>query len=218
MHLLVGLGNIGYKYELTRHNFGFLLLEKIITDFKLTPQSKFLQNSGLENLQGKKFAGEVFSGKIGEKQVVALKPHTFMNNSGIAVAKTAGFYKIKTENILVFHDDVDITLGKIKVKTGGGNGGHNGLKSIEALMSKDYMRLRLGIGRPANTEFAISDYVLAKFSASEIATVKIINQKISSLLKDLLEDRVEIFLNKFFSQTSGLIANTEQPTFQNNKF
>lgn len=185
MHLLVGLGNIGREYELTRHNFGFLLLDKIIDDYSL-------------NAQGKKFKSEIFIGEIGEEKVIAIKPQTFMNRSGIAVAEVANFFRIDPKNILVLHDDVDLALGKIKVKIAGGNGGHNGLKSIDEMIGKNYMRLRLGVDRPANKEFETADYVLAKFSKEEALRVDLINEKISDLLEELFEGGADKFLNKFY--------------------
>lgn len=184
MHLLVGLGNIGSEYEMTRHNFGFLLLDQIIEDYGFTAQSK-------------KFRSEVFSGKIGDKKIIALKPHTFMNRSGLAVAEAASFYKIELKNILVLHDDLDLALGKVKVKIGGGHAGHNGLKSLDEMIGKDYMRLRLGIGRPEHKEYTTADYVLGKFSSEEMEVVKKINLKISDLIEELLDERTDKFLNNF---------------------
>ncbi|MBP7710674.1 MAG: aminoacyl-tRNA hydrolase [Rickettsiales bacterium] len=185
MHLLVGLGNIGREYELTRHNFGFILLDQIVEDWGLVPQSK-------------KFKSEVFTGEIDGQKIVAIKPQTYMNLSGEAVLAAASFYKIAPKNILVFHDDLDLDLARIKVKTGGGNAGHNGLKSIDAAIGKDYMRLRLGIGRPENSEFETADYVLSKFTRDEIDLVKKTNEKISDLIGELLEGRPDSFLNKLY--------------------
>ncbi|NBV06365.1 MAG: aminoacyl-tRNA hydrolase [Proteobacteria bacterium] len=185
MYLLVGLGNIGPEYESTRHNFGFLLLDQIIDDYDFT-------------LQSKKFKSEVFSGVIADQRIIALKPQTFMNRSGIAVLEAANFYKINPKNILVFHDDLDLALGKIRVKTGGGNAGHNGLKSLDEMIGKHYTRLRLGIGRPESKEYQTADYVLGKFACDEIEKVKIINEKISELIEEMIEGRVDSFLNKFY--------------------
>ena len=185
MHLLVGLGNIGREYQSTRHNFGFLLLDQILADHGFVAQSK-------------KFKSEVFVGKISGKKIIALKPQTFMNLSGLAVAEAASFYKIEPENILVFHDDVDLVLGKIKIKIGGGNAGHNGLKSIDEVMGKDYARLRLGVGRPESKEFDTADYVLGKFSKEEMEVAKSVSEKISKFFEELLEGREDVFLNKFY--------------------
>ncbi len=184
MHLLVGLGNIGREYELTRHNFGFMLMDQILDDYGFQVQSK-------------KFKSEVFYGEIDGRKILALKPQTFMNRSGFSVAEAANFYKIETKNILVFHDDLDLPLGKVKVKVGGGHSGHNGLRSIDEMVGKNYMRLRLGIGRPENAEYNTADYVLGKFSAAENEQVNKVNEKASDLLEELLEGRVDSFLNKF---------------------
>jgi PTH1 family peptidyl-tRNA hydrolase len=185
MYLLVGLGNIGREYELTRHNFGFLLLNKIIEDYSLSAQ-------------GQKFKSEVFSGEINGEKIIAIKPQTFMNLSGAAIAAAAQFYKIELKNILVLHDDLDLELGKIKIKTGGGHAGHNGLRSIDENIGKDYMRLRLGIGRPANKEFETADYVLGKFTKEEKTVVEKTNEKISKLIGEILAGRADSFLNKFY--------------------
>jgi PTH1 family peptidyl-tRNA hydrolase len=186
MYLLVGLGNIGREYELTRHNLGFLLLDQIVQDYGFFEQSK-------------KFKSEVFFGEIDGKKVVAIKPQTFMNRSGNSVLEAASFFKIEPKNILVLHDDIDLELGKVRVKTGGGNAGHNGLRSIDDIIGKNYMRLRFGIGRPQNSEFAVSDYVLGKFSREEIEKVKRVNEKISDFVDEVLEGRFEIFYDKLNS-------------------
>ncbi len=186
MRLLVGLGNIGQEYELTRHNFGFLLFDQIVKDHNLHGQSK-------------KFKSEVFAGEISGKKILALKPQTFMNNSGIAISEAATFFKIEPKNILVLHDEVDLDFGKVKVKIGGGNAGHNGLKSIDEIIGKDYMRLRLGVGRPENKNFSTADYVLGKFSTEELLAAAKINEKISKLIGELFSEKADLFLNKFYS-------------------
>lgn len=185
MHLLVGLGNIGAEYMSTRHNFGFLLLDKILSDYEFFPQSK-------------KFKSEIFTGEIMRQKIIAIKPQTFMNRSGVAVSEVASFFKITPENILVLHDDLDLALGKVKIKIGGGDAGHNGLKSIDEMIGKNYMRLRLGIGRPVHKEFAASDYVLGKFSAEEFLEVEKLMKKISKLIGELFLGKTENFLNEFY--------------------
>lgn len=184
MHLLIGLGNIGREYETTRHNFGFLLLDQIIEQY------------GFE-AKGMKFKSEIFTGEINGFKVVAIKPQTFMNLSGRSAVEIANFYKIPLQDILVLHDDVDLAFAKIKFKIGGGNGGHNGLKSLDEMIGKNYMRLRLGVGRPENKEFATADYVLGKFTPSEIEQVRRVNDKIADFIGLILAGRVDEFLNKF---------------------
>ncbi len=183
MHLLVGLGNFGKEYEKTRHNFGFLAIDQIIA------------SHGFVAL-GKKFSSEVFNGEIDGKKVIALKPQTYMNNSGVAVLEAAKFYKIAPQNIIVLHDEIDIDFGKIKVKIGGGNAGHNGLKSIDSTIGKEYWRVRLGVGRPQNAEFEIADYVLSKFSTQERKELEEINHKISDAISLLITGDANLFTNK----------------------
>lgn len=170
MHLIIGLGNIGKEYAKTRHNFGFLALDQIIDDYRL-------------EAAGKKFSSEVFVGEIAGKKVIALKPQTYMNNSGIAALEAAKFYKIAPQNIIVIHDEIDIPLGKIKTKIGGGSAGHNGLKSLDSTIGKEYWRIRLGVGRPENKEFEVADYVLSKFNKDETVIVDEIKQTVSDSIK-----------------------------------
>lgn len=175
MKIIAGLGNFGKEYEKTRHNFGFLALDQIIADYGLTPV-------------GKKFSSEVFTGEIAQKKVVALKPQTYMNLSGKAVLEALQFYKIATSDIIILHDEIDLELGKIKTKIGGGNAGHNGLKSIDSSIGKEYWRVRLGVGRPKNHEFEIADFVLSKFSKEEMILVEEVNASVSKWLQDFFNN------------------------------
>ncbi len=176
MYLLVGLGNIGKKYEKTRHNFGFLTLDEVISQYNLVKSSE-------------KFESEVFLGQIGEEKILAIKPQTYMNESGISVLAASSFYKIPPENIIVFHDEIDIKLGEVRIKQGGGNAGHNGLKSIDSKIGKDYWRFRLGISRPPTPEYEVSDYVLSKFSKEELELVNEINYDIAKKLPEFLVEK-----------------------------
>ncbi len=185
MYLLVGLGNVGKEYEMTRHNFGFLLLDKIIEGHNF-------------NFAFKKFKSEVFTGQINQKKIIAIKPQTFMNRSGRAVMEVANFYKIELKNIIVLHDEVDLEFGKIRVKLGGGSAGHNGLKSIDEMLGKDYLRVRLGVGKSKIPQIDVADHVLGRFEKEEILLVEEINKKISSLFSLLLEGRADEFVNKFY--------------------
>ncbi|MBU6140495.1 MAG: aminoacyl-tRNA hydrolase [Proteobacteria bacterium] len=184
MHLIVGLGNIGQEYEKTRHNLGFLLLDQIIDDYDFQDH-------------GKRFKSEIFSGEISGKKIIALKPHTFMNLSGRAVIEVVNFYKILPKNVLVLHDEIDLDLGRVKIKTGGGNAGHNGLKSIDEAIGKNYVRLRLGVGRPENPNIQTSSHVLGKFTTAEMLQVDKVNQKVSGLIAEILSGNYDKFLNKF---------------------
>ena len=183
--LIVGLGNPGDKYKNTKHNFGFLLTNQIIEDYNL-------------NLKSKKSSYELFSGNISGSEVLILNPLKYMNLSGYPVMEIKNFYKIDLSNIIVLHDDIDIKFGRIKIKLGGGNAGHNGLKDIDKFIGKDYYRLRLGIGRPEHEDYDVADYVLSKFSNNELAEIKDINKKISNLLPFLFEEDKNELINKFY--------------------
>ncbi len=150
MKLIVGLGNPGPTYQKNRHNIGFMVVDKI------------LQESSFNNISSKKFLGELYK----KSDLLLLKPTTFMNLSGKSIAAVSSFYKIPLENILVIHDDIDLPFGALKLKRGGGNGGHNGLKSIDNLLGKEYNRLRLGIGKPPKKEM-VPSYVLSDFNNKE---------------------------------------------------
>lgn len=148
--MIVGLGNPGSEYEQTRHNAGFWFIDELTWQYKATLKEE------------KKFFGSVARISISGSDLWLLKPSTFMNRSGQAVAALAQFYKIKPEEILVVHDELDIPCGRIKFKLGGGNGGHNGLKDIQArLGTPDFYRLRLGIDHPGDRNLVVG-YVLNK--------------------------------------------------------
>lgn len=153
MKLLVGLGNPGKKYTGNRHNIGFMAVEEIARAHGFAPWRS-------------RFKGEVSDGLINSRKCLLLKPHTYMNLSGEAVREAAQFYKIELEDIIVLHDEIDLAPGKIKVKAGGGNAGHNGLKSISQHMDNGYTRVRLGVGRPVN-KGDVANYVLRDFAKSE---------------------------------------------------
>ena len=152
--LIVGLGNPGSQYADTRHNAGFWFVENLADRFNI--------NLGFD----KKFNGQVGRGAIFGQEVRLLLPETFMNRSGQAVAPLAKFYNIQADEILIAHDELDIGVGSIKLKTGGGHGGHNGLKDIVPHLGQDFHRLRIGIGRPTHSS-QVSNFVLGKPPANE---------------------------------------------------
>ncbi len=158
MYLIFGLGNPGNRYRLTRHNIGFMVLEKLATRLEVD-----LKQKSFNALWGK--------GKIAGKNVLLAMPQTYMNLSGNAVRRLLAFFKADINNLIVIHDDLDLPFGTIRLKTGGGNAGHKGLESIvENLGSSDFMRVRLGIGRPAD-KARIESYVLERFEPEEEAIV-----------------------------------------------
>jgi PTH1 family peptidyl-tRNA hydrolase len=153
MKLFVGLGNPGEKYRANRHNIGFMAVDRIAERHAFGPWRK-------------KFQGLITEGTIGGERVTLLKPETYMNESGRAVGEAQRFLKIPLTDIYVFHDELDLAPAKVKVKTGGGNAGHNGLRSITAHIENDYKRVRLGIGHPGSKD-AVIYYVLNDFAKSE---------------------------------------------------
>ena len=170
MKLIVGLGNPGIKYRNTRHNIGFLIMERLADKLNIS-------------ISREKFKGFYTKTSHNNTDIVLLKPQTFMNLSGQSVLSAVNFFKIPVKDILVLHDELDLSFGKIRFKKGGGFAGHNGLKSIGNLLgSKDFNRLRFGIGRPGG-KIDVSDYVLQRFSDEE-----------SAILDDLIEKSVDAIL------------------------
>lgn len=153
MKLFVGLGNPGPKYSQNRHNIGFMALDQIASDHGFGPWRS-------------KFQGQVSEGMLGREKLVLLKPDTFMNLSGQAVGEAMRFYKLSPEDVMVFHDELDLAPGKIRVKTGGGHAGHNGLRSMHQHIGESYGRVRMGIGHPGHKD-RVAGYVLHDFAKAE---------------------------------------------------
>lgn len=154
MLLLVGLGNPGASYAGHRHNVGFMALDRIAAVHGFGPWRR-------------KFQGDLADGALGGTRTLGLKPMTYMNRSGDAVAAAAQFYKLEPTDVLVIHDELDLAAGKIRVKGGGGDAGHNGLRSITAAIGKDYRRLRIGIGHPG-LKHLVAGYALHDFAKDEL--------------------------------------------------
>ena len=153
MRLFVGLGNPGSRYARNRHNIGFMAVEAIARAHAAAPWRR-------------RFQGEAAEGVLGSERILLLKPQTYMNESGRAVADAAQFYKVALDDLVIFHDELDLPPGKLRVKSGGGNAGHNGLRSITAQCGNDYRRVRLGIGHPGDKEL-VHAYVLHDFAKAE---------------------------------------------------
>lgn len=184
MYLIVGLGNPGEKYKNNRHNVGHLTIEMIVKKYNF--------------LKKKNKYGDFFEGKLLNEKIYGLKPKEFMNLSGISIKKFLDFYKINKKNLIVIHDDIDLPLGKIKIKIGGGNAGHNGLKSIDALIGKNYKRIRVGIDRPKNNQ-KIENFVLQNFEKDEKKEILYSINRIVSFLQYFLNsdpDNISTLLNK----------------------
>lgn len=154
MRMFVGLGNPGGKYAGNRHNIGFMAVERIAEDHGFAPWRG-------------KFQGKVSEGVLGREKVILLKPDTFMNLSGQSVGEAMRFYKLTPADVVVFHDELDLAPGKVRVKTGGGHAGHNGLRSIHQHIGADYDRVRMGIGHPGHKD-RVAGYVLSDFAKAEL--------------------------------------------------
>ncbi len=179
MILLVGLGNPTPDSNNNRHNIGFKVIDAINQKFGLSKQKP-------------KFKGLLTTGKIENKKIYAIKPLTFMNNSGICIRELIEYFKIDTENVIVFHDDLDIDFKKIKAKFGGSSAGHNGIASIDKFIGKDYSRVRIGIGKP-DKKVDVSDFVLTNFTEEEkIELEKVINNILDSI-SILIDKKLELF-------------------------
>ncbi len=185
MFLIVGLGNPGKEYENTRHNIGFMVADSISAHYN------FFKSKN-------KFFSEAAEGSIEGQKIVVIKPQTYMNRSGKAVLEAANFLKIPLENIIVIHDDLDLNLGKMRVKTGGGSGGHNGLKDIDARLGKEYKRVRVGIGHPGDKDM-VSSYVLHKFAKEEHPLVEKMIEEIARNIDVLLSGKNDLFMTKVAS-------------------
>jgi PTH1 family peptidyl-tRNA hydrolase len=181
MVLFVGLGNPGAGYVGNRHNFGFMAVEAIAKRHGIGPWRR-------------RFQGVTAEGPLGNDRALLLLPGTFMNESGRAVAEAARFYKLPLNDIVVFYDELDLPSGKLRVKLGGGNAGHNGLRSITAHVGNDYRRVRLGIGHPGQKELVLS-YVLGDFAKSEKPQVEALCEAVAD--------------------NAALLARGEDATFQN---
>tara|TARA_Y100000590_G_C15484466_1_gene925269 strand:+ start:303 stop:863 length:561 start_codon:yes stop_codon:yes gene_type:complete len=182
MLLFVGLGNPNPDNSNNRHNVGFSVIDAINEKFKLSKQKP-------------KFKGLLTTGKIDEQKVFAIKPLTFMNNSGVCIKELIEYFKIDVKNVFVFHDDMDISLGKIKAKVGGGNAGHNGIDSIDKNIGKNYSRVRIGIGRPKKHSTGV-DHVLDNFSGDEKQNVEKVTQNIIESLSILISKDLDLFSSK----------------------
>ena len=191
MLLLVGLGNPGPKYEKNRHNVGFMAVDEIVRRHSFGPWKA-------------RFQALVSEGRIGTEKVLIIKPTTFMNESGRAVGEAMRFYKLEAADVTVIYDELDVAVGKVKTKQGGGHGGHNGLRSLDAHIGKDYWRVRIGIGHPGD-KAKVHGHVLGDFAKAEWPTIEDILDAVSKAIPDLLQDGMSQFMSKL-----GLILKPPQ--------
>ena len=182
MILLVGLGNPTPDSQDNRHNIGFKIIDAINQKFGLSKQKP-------------KFKGLLTTGNISDKKVYAIKPLTFMNNSGVCIKELIEYFKIDVKDVFVFHDDMDIDIGKVKAKIGGSNAGHNGIDSIDKNIGKNYSRIRIGIGRPKKNSSG-ADHVLDNFSKDEKQSVDEVNNNIIESFPILIKKDLDLFSSK----------------------
>ena len=179
MLLFVGLGNPTPDSENNRHNVGFKIIDAINKKFSLSKQKP-------------KFKGLLTTGNIEGEKIYAIKPLTFMNNSGICIRELLEYFKFDAEDVIVFHDDLDVEFGKVKSKFGGSNAGHNGIASIDKFIGKDYSRVRIGIGKPKGA-VEVSDYVLQNFDEDELIGINKITENITESIGDLIKKKLDLF-------------------------
>ena len=184
MYLIVGLGNPGNRYRATRHNIGFMVLEKLAAKLEVD-----LRQKSFNALWGK--------GKITSKNIILAMPQTYMNLSGNAVRQLHAFFKTDLSNLIVIHDDLDLSFGSVRLKTGGGNAGHKGLTSIEEnLGSSDFMRIRLGIGKPVDKS-RIEGYVLEPFGKEELSVLPEIIQWAADAATEIVSSGMQTAIDNY---------------------
>jgi len=180
MFLIAGLGNIGERYELTRHNIGFMVIDSITRNLSTSTINKSNFKADVQKSGYNLFA----------------KPKTYMNLSGESIVAIKDYYKIEIENIIVIHDDLDLPFGTVKFKVGGSHGGHNGLKSLDAHIGKEYIRVRIGIGKPSDKQDVVN-HVLSNFSKEELNKLEDIITHTSKAIEALKTDSINEVKSKF---------------------
>lgn len=189
MYLIIGLGNPGSRYQLTRHNIGFMVLQKLATRWEV-------------DLKQKRFDALWNRGKIDGINVLLAMPQTYMNLSGNAVRKLLAFFKVDVSKLIVIHDDLDLPFGIVRLKSGGGDAGHKGLKSIMASLSTtDFMRIRMGIGKPSD-RIPVEDYVLQKFNQNESVMLSQIIQTASEATADIIKSGLQQAMAKHHTKNN----------------
>ena len=184
MVVIAGLGNPGNKYESTRHNIGFMVVDELARRYGLGSSKS-------------RFKAHTFSGRVQGVSSLLLKPQTFMNLSGESVGPALGFYKLSPESLIVVHDEVDVPYGQVRAKNGGGLAGHNGLKSIAKVVgSREFSRVRVGVGRPPGRQ-PVADWVLSAFSKEEATELVFSIDRAADIVEAIVRDGVEDAMNRF---------------------
>ncbi len=182
MLLLVGLGNPGPGHAKNRHNLGYLTVDEIVRLYSFGPWRH-------------RFHGSVSEGRLAGRRIIVLKPETYMNLSGQSVASALRYYRLESEKMIVIHDELDLPPGKVRVKKGGGNAGHNGLRSLDSHVGRDYRRVRIGVGHPGMRD-VVGDYLLHDFSKSDRRWVTETTAAIADAIEVLVVGDVPGFMNK----------------------
>tara|TARA_Y100001936_G_scaffold253367_1_gene317568 strand:- start:661 stop:1236 length:576 start_codon:yes stop_codon:yes gene_type:complete len=186
-YLLVGLGNPGIKYERNRHNIGFCLIDYFTSQIN---SEDYID----------KFNSKYTLVRLNDNKIHIIKPQTYMNRSGVSVRNCKDFFKIAPNNIIVVYDDMDLALGSLKIKSSGGSAGHNGIKSlIDEIGSNNFVRIRIGIGKPLNKE-NVNNYVLSNFKKDEFEALSRIKNRIEEIIKDIIFEGIIFAMNKFNSK------------------
>lgn len=194
MHLVVGLGNPGARYARTRHNVGFRVVERLAT------------RSGA-SVEKKLFGALVGDVAIGGKKATLAMPQQFMNVSGQPTASLLGYYKVAAADLIVIHDDLDLPLGRLRVRVGGGHGGHNGVKDIQRACGADFVRVRMGVGRPP-APWDPADYVLANFTPAEDPSVETMLDSAADAVESVVREGVTATMNRFNSTRPEPVASS----------
>lgn len=193
MHVIVGLGNPGPKYERNRHNIGMLAVDEI-----------HRRHASLGPWR-KRFQGEVSEGTVAGHKVLLLKPQTYMNESGRSVGEALRFYKLTPADVTVIYDELDLPPGKVRLKVGGGAGGHNGIRSIDAHIGKDYRRVRLGIGHPGSKE-RVTNHVLGDFAKADADWLEPLLEDVAREIGLLVEGKDSLFMNRLHQPAAEAAA------------
>jgi PTH1 family peptidyl-tRNA hydrolase len=198
MLLLVGLGNPGSAYQGQRHNIGFMAVDRIVDRHRF------------DGWRSSKFQGQVAQGQFGSEKILLLKPSTYMNESGNAVGAAMRFFNLDPGSVWVFHDDLDLVAGKLRVKRGGGHGGHNGLRSLDAHIGPDYRRVRMGIGHPGHKD-RVHAHVLSDFAKSEQAWLEPLLDAVADAAPLLASPDEQAFANKVTVTLNPPVKNPVPP-------
>ena len=188
MVLLVGLGNPGQDYAKNRHNIGFMAVDEIARRYSFGPWRR-------------RFQGQTADGRLSGKRAFALKPETYMNESGRAVTQAMRYYRLEPEDVIVLYDEIDLDAGKVRCKQGGGNAGHNGLRSLDSHIGRNYVRVRLGIGHPGDRD-RVSSHVLGNFSTADMVWVTDVIDAVSDAVPALAIGDIPGFSNQVAQRLS----------------